>query len=338
MNLEQAVENAVAQLAVASQARFPADPLGVLRGDLALTVQPAEHLTSRADGGACDGMSFLRDGVILFAPSPQSRRQNFTLAHELGHWLVLRSEVVFDWVGDQDDSPRVLETLCDRIAQRLLLPESSVDAVFPARAPVRAGHVLELFNAGQASRPVCAIALARRLPGLGAVVIIDRSTRAVTCASVRPDADEGWPVVFPWPGQTVPTGHPFNSMTRGSTFTRRSFWRDQWNRQQDYYIDAVTDGPRLIAVFSATDLWQAESLHLDGPREFDQRPTTEIRCCGETRAVRGWPCDTCGEPYCPKCGSCRCQRQAAREQLCVGSCFLRYQPHLLVNGLCEECR
>lgn len=337
MNLEQAVEAAVAQLAAAVQARFPADPLGVLRGDLALTVQPAAHLTSRDDGGACDGMSFLRDGVILFAPSPQSRRQNFTLAHELGHWLVIQAEAVFDWVGDQENSPRVLETLCDRIAQRLLLPGSSVDAALATRAPVRAGQVLELFNASQASRPVCAIALARRLPGLGAVVIIDRSTAAVSCASVRPDPEEGWPVVFPWPGQTVPSGHPFNSMTLGSTFMRRSFWRDQWNRQQDYYIDAATDGPRIVAVFSAMDLWQAEVLHLDGPREFDQRPTTEIWCCDETRAVRGWPCNTCGEPYCPKCDSCRCERQARREQTCT-RCYLRYQPHLLVDGLCEDCR
>lgn len=337
MNLERAVEIAVGQLSPAIQARFATDPLGVLRGELALRVQPAEHLSSRADGGACDGMSFLRDGVILFAPSPQSRRQNFTLAHELGHWLVMQSEPVFDWVSDQENAPQVLETVCDRIAQRLLLPESSVDAVLPTRGPVNAAHLLELFDVTQASRPVCSIALARRLPGLGAVVIVDRASAEVKYSSVRPDPEQGWPVVVPWPGQSVPSGHPFSSMVLGSTLTRRSFWRDQWDRQEDYYIDARTDGSRLVAVFSASDIWGAESLHLDGPRKFDQRPTKEIRCCGETRAVRGWPCPTCGEPYCPKCGLCRCQRQAQREQTCT-SCYLRYQPHLLVEGLCEECR
>jgi len=338
VNLEQAVEAVLAQVAASIRDRFPSDPLGVIRDNLRLTAQPAQHLTgSRADGGACDGLSFLRDGVILFAPSLTSRRQNFTLAHELGHWLVSQSEAVFDWVGDQDNAPRVLETLCDRVAQRLLLPESSVDTVFRGREPVRAGHVLELYSASQASRPVCAIALARRLPGLGAVAIIDRATATVTCASVRPDPEAGWPVVFPWPGQQVPSGHPFVAMTSVMTFTRRSFWRDRWNRQDDFYIDAVLDGPRLVAVFSATDLWQAEALHLDGPREFDQRPTKEIRCCGETRVVRGWPCGTCSEPYCPKCSSCRCERQARREQACT-RCFLRYQPHLLIDGLCEDCR
>ena len=283
-------------------------------------------------------MSFLQDGVILFAPSPLSRRQNFTLAHELGHWLINQAEGVFDWVADQDDPPRVMETICDRIAQRLLLPEASVDAVFATRDPVRAAHLLELFDATQASRPVCAIALSRRLPGLGAVVIIDRSSATVTHASVRPDPEQGWPVVFPWPGQAVPSGHPFNAAAPDFAYTRRSFWRDTWGRQQDYYIDALADGSRLIAVFSAADLWQAEHLHLDGLREFDQRPTTDIRCCGQTRAVRAWPCPDCGEPNCPKCGLCRCARQAQREELCAGTCFLRFQPHLLVNGLCEECR
>lgn len=337
MNLEQAVDAVVGQLASAVQARFPRDPLAVLQDDLGLSARPAEHLASRSDGGACDGMSFLRDGVILYAPSQTSRRQNFTLAHELGHWLVLQSEPVFDWVADQENAPRLLETLCDRIAQRILLPESVVDSVFSKRAPVQAADVLQLFAASQASRPVCAIAIARRLPGLGVVVVIDRSTDKVTYASVRPDPDQGWPLVFPWPGQSVPSGHPFRSTAPGFAFTRKSFWRDQWGRQEDFYIDAVTDGPRLIAVFSDTDLWQAERLHLDEPREFDQRPSTQIRCCGETRAVRGWPCPTCGQPYCPKCGACRCERLARREQSCT-NCNLRLQPHLIVNGLCEECR
>jgi hypothetical protein len=240
-------------------------------------------------------------------------------------------------VADQDNAPKVLETLCDRIAQRLLLPESSVEAVLSPGVPIRAGHVLDLFDGSQASRPVCAIALARRLPVLGAVAIIDRSSAEVEYASVRPDPDQAWPVVVPWPGQAVPSGHPFHSMTLGSTITRRSFWRDPWNREQNYYIDAVIDGPRLIAVFSSTDLWRAEALHLDTPPELDRRPTTEIWCCGETRTVRGWLCPTCGEADCPKCGSCRCERQARLEQTCA-RCHLRYQPRLLVGGLCEDCR
>ena len=41
---------------------------------------------------------------------------------------------------------------------------------------------------------------------------------------------------------------------------------------------------------------------------------------------------------CPTCGQCRCQRQAAAEVVCAGGCYMRYLPHLLVDGLCEQCR
>ena len=338
MDLEQATDIVAGELAGQSRARFPEDPLGVLRHDLQLRVVEVDHLTRRrASGGACDGMSFLQDGVILYAPTPLSRRQNFTLAHELGHWLVDRLDPIYGWLTNQDDPPHILETLCDRVAQRLLLPEHLVDAV-AIGAPVRAHQVVELFNISQASRPVCSIALARRLPTLGAVVIVDSATQSVTHASVRPDPMEGWPVVFPWPGQAVPDGHPFASLRPGTGLTRKTFWRDLWNRQQDYYIDAISDATRIVAVFAAIDLWDCERIHLDRPQEYDNRPTIQIACCGQTRSVRGWPCTDCGEPDCPQCGRCRCQRQAQREQLCAGSCYLKYQPHLLVDGLCEDCR
>ena len=66
---------------------FALDPLETLRSDLKITVRAAEHLAlMRDDGGACDGVSYLDDGVVLYAPSQWSKRQNFTLAHELGHW------------------------------------------------------------------------------------------------------------------------------------------------------------------------------------------------------------------------------------------------------------
>ncbi len=338
VNLDQCVDLALSHLNETVRARFAANPIQILRDDLGLKVEEVDHLADqRDDGGACDGLSFLQDGVILYAPTPYSRRENFTLAHELGHWLIEQVEALYDWLADQDDPPRMLETLCDRVAQRLLLPEPIVDSVV-ARGPIRARHVLELYRVSHASAPACSIALANRLPRLGAVVLINQARDAVQYASVRPDIEEGWPTVFPWPGQAVPTGHPFRSMLPGAAVTRKSFWRTTWGRQQDYYIDAVNTDKHVIAVFSDIDVWGAERLHIDEPREFDRRPVTEIHCCGQSQTVRGYPCPDCRKPYCPHCGHCRCQRIAQREQMCEGNCFLRFQPHLLVNGLCDECR
>jgi hypothetical protein len=338
MNLDQCVELALGFLSEAVRRGFAANPLEALLSDLHLKVEAVDHLANRRDdGGACDGMSFLQDGVILYAPTPFSRRENFTLAHELGHWLVEQVDELYDWLADQRDPARMLETLCDRIAQRLLLPEDVVDSV-AADGPIRAHHIVDLYQASHASRPVCSIALARRLPSLGAIALINRVDNVVQYASVRPDPHEGWPTVFPWPGQVVPAGHALKNMSPGADLTRRTFWRTPWGVQEEYYIDAVSDHNRIIVVFSDIDVWDAERLHIDPAREFDRRPVNEIHCCGRTHTVRGYPCQDCGQPYCPVCGNCRCQRIAQREQLCAGTCFLKIQPHLLIDGLCEECR
>jgi hypothetical protein len=338
MDLDRCVALALGGLPADAGAMFTQDPLGALRNELRLKVEPVQHLAmSRDDGGACDGTSFLEDGVILYAPTPYSRRENFTLAHELGHWLVDRSDEAIDWIADHRNASSVLESVCDRVAQQVLLPDEVVGSQLGADV-ARAHHVERLYAASVASYPVCAIGLKARLRGLGAVIIVDPASGVVEYSSINPDPDDGWPTVFPWPGQSVPSGHPLASMTAGSTVTRKSFWRNPWGAQQDYYVDAVCDGRRVVAVLSALDLWDSERLHLDAPRAFDERPTAEISCCGERLSVKGYPCAECGRHYCPRCGLCRCQRAELKEVLCNGTCFMKFQPHLLVDGRCEECR
>lgn len=338
MDLDQWAEAAVASLATDVREAFVEDPHGALR-KLGLSARAHPSLGSRrGGGGACDGISFLQDGVVLFAPTPNSRRENFTLAHEVGHWLVDARDEILDWLASQREPSVMLESLCDRIAQRLLLPPLAVMAVV-SEPPVRAAHVLGLYDATKASRYACAIAVAGRLNCLGAVAVINTETREVEFASVSPDRDDGWPAVFPWRGQRVPPGHPLGGLlVAGTTMTRKSYWQNRWGKRQPYYIDAVTDGRRVFVVFSDADIWNAERLHLDSRREFLHRPIGEVTCCGDIREVRGYPCGECGGHYCPICGKCRCQRQADREVPCRGRCFMKYAPHLLVNGLCEDCR
>src|SRR5690242_14224822 len=120
MKLGPWIERAVKIIDPGVQEQFVLDPLDALTTGMRLTVRPVDSLSSnRGDGGFCDGMSFLEDGVILYAPTPNSRRQNFTLAHELGHWVVEQDQGLFDWIADQVDPPALLETVCDQIAQRL---------------------------------------------------------------------------------------------------------------------------------------------------------------------------------------------------------------------------
>lgn len=315
---------------------FAGDPLGVAQTHLGFKIRAVETLTEqRRDGGACDGVSYIRDGVILYAATRNSRRENFTIAHEVGHMLVDQQEQILDWLADQDQPAQLLETICDRIAQRLVLDSALVETVIGA-GPVRAAHIEELFRRSQASRPACAIAIAGKLPHLGAVTLIDRDLGIVRYASIRPDPLAGWPTVFPWPGQSVPDGHPLLDMASDGRLTRKISWRTPWGRQQEFYADATSDDRIVTAVFSDVDLWATERLHTIAPREFDRRPVLEVACCGATRRVRGYPCETCHQPFCPSCGRCRCDRIAKTEQQCT-ACSMRFQPHLLLDGLCELC-
>jgi hypothetical protein len=317
-------------------ARFAMDPFGTLTDELRITVRAVDHLDrEREDGGICDGISYLTDGVILYRQTG-NRRENFTVAHELGHWLVDQLDEIYDWLADQTEPQKLLETVCDRVAQALLIPDEIANEAVGA-GPVTARSLDGLVAATNASRPACAIALSARLPGLGAVVIVDRWSGEVTSASVRPDPVEGWPTVFPWRGQTLSDAHPLATLRPGQTMTRKSYWETPWKARQDYYVDAIADDRRVIAVFSDRDLWQAEVLHLETPREFDRRPVAEFYCCGDRQKARGYPCPDCGRQFCPVCKGCLCDRRAQTEELC-SSCFLLFQTHLLVGGRCEECR
>ncbi|MCV7742226.1 ImmA/IrrE family metallo-endopeptidase [Micrococcus luteus] len=337
MDLDACVDQALSLLTDGVRTRFAIDPVSVLRRDLNLTVKAVEHLaSSRDDGGACDGVSFLQDGVILYAPTPGSRRENFTVAHELGHWLAENAPDVYDWVADQGEPGRLLETVCDRIAQRLLLPESATAGVI-ANGPIRAKHLVDLYEASQASRPVCAIALAKRLPGLGAIVIIDRYTRSVIHASVKPDPDQGWPTVFPWRDQELTENHPLLGLASGETTARRLSWQTPWGARADFYVDAIGDDNRVMAVFCDQDLWEIEQFHPPIQRDFDTRPLLTGACCGTSFERRGYPCPDCGQPFCPRCDDCRCGRDAKRALTC-NECFLQYPPHLVIDGLCVDCR
>ena len=316
--------------------RFAQSPEQTLDVDLGLKVRPGDHLAeSRQGGGVCDGVSYLSDGVILYRPTG-NRRENFTLAHELGHWLVDRVDEIYDWLGQQEQGERLLETICDAIAQTLLVPSSAVDRVVAGRT-ISAQCILDLVAASEASRPVCAIAVARRLPGAGAVAFIDRETGLVKYSSVQTDPIEGWPVAIPWPGQQVPDGHPLGNVDDGAVLARKTYWPTSWGERQEYYVDAIGTGRWVIAVFADRDLWGAEKVHFDAVREYVQRPEAEFRCCGTIQHARGYPCPTCRRLFCPQCGGCLCDQRAANETTCR-ACGLEKPKHLIgPSGICVDC-
>lgn len=331
---DRKVEEALSRVPSAVRTRFAEDPIGAINQlGISVSETPAVQST-RNHGGHCDGVSFLEHNLILYART-RSKRENFTLGHELGHWLIDRTDGIYDWVGDQPNPMAVIENLCDRIAQALLLPEQMINQVI-GEGLLRAEHVLELHRQSNASRAASSVALVRRLPGAGAIAYAARDTGFIEHASIQPHPEHGWPTVFPWPGQSLPEGSLLELGT-GERTTRLSAWHTPWRSSADFYIDAIADDYYVYMIFSETNLWNITTGFAAQRIEYDSRPVQKLFCCGQERVARGYPCATCGQVRCPNCKQCLCDKRAASAANCR-QCNSVVMPHLLsAQGLCELC-
>lgn len=337
MNTDTCAEIAIQLIPAGKRLELAQRPTTTITSMFDLRVRATEHLTLQHDnGGACDGASFLADGVLLYAPTLHSKRENFTVLHELGHWLVEENDEIMIWLADQEEHEKILETVCDRIAQKLLVHPSEIQEII-GNGPLRAHHILELSEQSSASRPASAIALSGQLSNVGALVIIDPTKLTVTSSSVFPDPIKGWPKVIPWPGQSISSGHPLALLKPGESRTDRMTWETPWGQREFFYIDAYADDKRIYAVFSATDLWGAVAFHPNVSREFDDRLQLNGYCCGVNFNSKGYPCNTCKDPYCPECGRCKCDREIQRNQVC-NSCYMSRPAQLFVDDVCQECQ
>lgn len=310
------------------------DPLRALTGRGYTVTAVPELAETRGAGGWCDGMSLHRHETLLYVPT-DSKRQNFTILYEFAHGLVDADDAALDWLGEQDDPEQKLEQLCNEIASRLLLPDPVLDAVV-GTGPVEAAHVRVLADTTAASQEACAIALARRLPCAGMVLLTDRSTQQVVRAAVRGDLQ-----LRPRPGDPVPQLHSLRRLRSGEHLRTRSFWSPPWGGGERHllYLDADAGPRRAYAVLAVSDIWRIDAFH---PGDLDEpppvRPEGHRRCrCGFAGSVTGYPCPHCAQPFCPRCGDCDCCRRDAMLVQC-GGCYLSVAARDIVDGLCSDCR
>jgi hypothetical protein len=291
---------------------------------LGVHVAPVLQLDkSRGAGGWCDGLSLTTDRIICYAPTPGSRRQNFTLLHELGHLLVSEDDGALDWLADRADPSGDVERLCDMIAAGILLPASTVTRVLGGKAPAPS-HLQQLYTASNASEEVCAIALAARLPARGAIALIQRRSATVAFA-----AASGWPPLSMPRGLALPPGHPlrdlgtrqqwsgwttpdlrlaFNEFPSAAKLSSSSFTREPLLRTQ------AEAGPRRTTAVLLDIAKQGDTPkdHPGSARESNHTKAhisgDELVClvCGHTRIRGHYPCPECGVPPCPACGRCPC--------------------------------
>lgn len=295
-----------------------------------LTVTPAESFGERGAGGWCDGASIIDSGVILYRPTA-SRRQNFTLMHELGHHLIDNNVDCLTWLADQPDPPRILEQLCDQIAADLLITADVVEHVLGQRA-ADAGAVLELYDRTEASRSACAIAMARRLPCDGFVLLVEEGSTSVFFAARARDTRP-----YGWREDTIPAAHPLRQEPPPARAL--SWWPyPTGSERREYFMSTATARGWTIAVFAENNLFGVPGFHIPQQVDEDRGNDADIICpCGYRGKTRMWPCQRCGVPECPQCGECDCVRRDRKLVQCT-SCFSMVQPQLIVDGLCDACR
>lgn len=307
-------------------------PAAAITRHFQLTVMASASLAERGDRGWCDGISITQGGIIIYRATA-SRREGFTLLHELAHHLIELDEDCLSWLADQPDPQHVIEQICDHVAAQLLVPAAAVDSALDG-GPPSASALLRLFEATNASRSACAVALARKLPCDGFVLLVEEGSEEVFFgARTRETRPYGWR------GDRIPADHP---LARDFPPDRALTWwpRPAGNVRREYFMSADTFEGWVVAVFAENNLWGVPGFHLPQVVEEDKGNDAPISCrrCGFNGRSRMWPCRECSVPECPRCRQCDCARRAEQEVMCRGECFTRYRAHLLVDGLCEGCR
>lgn len=332
MNQQQWCDQLIGELSADLLDDAAVDPGYALVVHFGLTVQESHSFGERGDGGWCDGASFAQAGLVLYRPTT-SRRQNFTLAHELAHHLIDQDDDCLSWLADEPDAGRAVEQLCDKIAGELLMRRGVVDQLLVDSA-LDAEAVANLYASTSASRSACMVTMARRMPCEGFLALIDPATHEVFYATRAHDTRP-----YAWKGDMPPATHPLAG--DHPPIKAKSWWPAANGDRREYYLSTHRSGDWLFAVFTVNDLWGVETLHVSNPGYEDRAYDGEIKCpCGYAGATRWWPCDKCGTSQCPKCRECECDRRARREPVArCERCTVTVRTHLLdANGFCTDCQ
>jgi hypothetical protein len=337
--LGPAVVRLETRLPAALRSGLAIDPHGAL-SEMGLTVVEMSRVAT-SEACSVDGAYFSETygpkPAIGYVRTPGSRRENFTLLHELAHHLVRLDDALLSSLADEgDDRDTIEERICDAFAGRLLIPEEVVKGVLGGRRP-EAKDVRRLFNACLGSREACAVRLAERIRCEGYVALLDRGSNTVRFASTSPETSHAW-----GRGSPLPSGHP--AWRAGGTETFRGegevVWRSGYRR--NLWLDAIEDGPVVVAVFAADRYWPASGLGiLSDPSQTRATPilfTGTCRHCGAS--VWGTrTCDKCGDVTCRSCGRCGCGAATPLVKVCT-QCHMKKGKAQFPAGssVCRDCQ
>ena len=313
------------------------DPARAIRS-LGIRIKASE-VPRETDECGCDGM-YVRGSppTVIYVPTPRSRRENFTLAHELGHHLVRDNDDVNSELGDigDDGGTEAEERLCDAFAGRVLIPDRVIDAVLGKRHP-EASDVRALYAESAGSREACVVRLAERLPCFGYVALLDATTHEVRFASPSPDCEYRWPR-----GSRISSHHPVWKAWQSADGFRGEGPIEWGSSKKNVWIDAVRESSTVAAIFASERYWAATGLSLlGGTGPTKPRPTALSGTCRHCGA-NAWgykACEKCGDPWCKRCKRCGCGAPDERPQKTCAHCKLTRATSQFETGseICRDC-
>jgi Zn-dependent peptidase ImmA (M78 family) len=303
---------------------------------LGLTVLPFA-LPSMGDPCSCDGAFWGSPRpTIAYRPTPGSRRENFTILHEVGHHLVRGNVDVLSALADigTDGGLEAEERVCHLFASRILLPKVLLDQILVGQRP-QADHAPRLYEASNASREACAVALANRLGCFGYVVLAEVSTSSVRFAASSPECPYVWRR-----GSKLRSSHNiWRAVQRDGGF--RGEGPVEWaGGSKGMWLDALAEGDLVYAVFAQERNWAAPGLNLLEGGVTSARPIALSGTCAHCgEATWGYqPCEKCGDVRCRKCDRCGCGAPSQATRQCP-RCHLARGPGLFRKGssICVDC-
>ncbi len=310
--------------------RLATDPRLAIQG-VGVRVLPLA-VPALTDDCSCDGVFYPFPSPAIGYTATQSRRENFTLLHEFGHYLIRSDDELLSDLADMDDGAE--ERVCDSFAGRLLVPDDLIDGVLAGRRP-EANDLLLLYKESIASREACAVRLAERIPCLGYVALLDHPRREVRFASPSSVTAYWWRR-----GTQLPATHP--AWRAVSQTAYRGEGEVIWpGGRKNLWLDAVFDGSVVVAVFAEDRYWAAEGLSLKQTEAVTQaRGIALSGTCRHCRA-NSWgyrACDLCGDPVCRSCGKCGCGAPPPLEQACT-RCYMIKGSAQFARGssVCRDC-
>jgi len=307
---------------------------------LEIRVQEFDTFTYRDQDCSCDGIYAPGPPTAIgYRPTPQSRRDLFTLNHEFAHHAIRQDGQILSELADfEDDGGKAVEErICDAFAGLVLIPDETIDLVLGGEKPY-AHHVGELHEASSGSREACVVRLAERIPGFGYMAIADLADKTIRFASPSPSTP------YPWRrGTELPDNHP---MVRAGV---KGEYRGQgpvvWpsGERRELWIDAVAYRNEVHAVLVENRHWAGPGVSVLDGGVRTARSTAYSGTCPHCRAhTWGYRLhEVCGELWCRSCGRCSCDapdRFHPAERTCE-ECGQTKRANLFAEGsaVCIDC-